>query len=269
MKDFAGRCAVVTGGGGLLGRGLASAFAREGMNVVVADIDAQAAAATASIVESLGTRASVARTDVTDPRSMEALVEQAYGEFGAVHILCNNAGAAILKPFVELTRSDWDRVLSVQWGGVLNGVLAFLPRLLEQGGDRHIVNTSSMSGVGRADLRLLNAPYVTAKFAVVGMTEVMAPALSEHGIGVSVLCPGYTVADPAGVASFAMPSAAWYEQNLMTAEPVAAEVLHAIREGRLYIFPHRAGRLEVQGRHDRLMEGFDEAELTSPPLDSA
>jgi NAD(P)-dependent dehydrogenase (short-subunit alcohol dehydrogenase family) len=75
---------------------------------------------------------------------------------------------------------------------VLNGTYAFLPRLIAQPERSHIVNTSSMSGVGRADLRLTNAPYVTAKFAVAGLTEVMRPALAEHGIGVSVLCPGFT-----------------------------------------------------------------------------
>ncbi len=266
MRDFEGRCAVITGGGGLLGRGLATVFARAGMNIVVADIDEEAAAVTAAEVEAIGTRAVAVKTDVTEPDSVESLADRAYEQFGAVHVLCNNAGAAVLKPFVELTRADWERVLSIQWGGVLNGILAFLPRLLVQGGDRHIVNTSSMSGVGLADLRLLNAPYVTAKFAVVGLTEVMAPSLAEHGIGVSVLCPGYTVSDPAKV-TFAMPSAAWYEHNLLTAEPVAREVLSGIREGRLHIFPHRAGRGEVEGRHLRLLEGFDQAAHTSPPLD--
>ncbi len=264
MDQLEGRCAVITGGGGFLGTGMAKVFAREGMNVVVADLNQAAAEATASEVERLGTRARAVRTDVTEPTSMETLADQAYEAFGEVNLLCLNAGAGILKPFAELTRQDWDHVLSVQWGGVLNGILTFLPRLLSQGGDRHIVNTSSMSGVGLADLRQLNAPYVTAKFAVVGMTEVMAPSLAEQGIGVSVLCPGYTVPDPSG-ALFAMPSAAWYEHNLLTAEPVAEEVVHAVRERRLYIFPHRAGRAEVGARHQRLMQGFDQAERTSPP----
>ena len=144
--------------------------------------------------------------------------------------------------------------------------MAFLPRLLAQGGERHIVNTSSMSGVGRADLRALNAPYVTAKFAVVGLSEVMAPSLAEHGIDVSVLCPGFAVADPESWTSFPMPSAAWYEHNLLGADDVATEVVHGIRERRLHIFPHRAGRGEVEGRHARLIEGFDQAARTSRPL---
>jgi NAD(P)-dependent dehydrogenase (short-subunit alcohol dehydrogenase family) len=245
---------------------MATAFAREGMNVVVADIDEDKAGATADAVTALGTRAIAVRTDVTDRASFAALADRAYEELGAVHLLCNNAGLAVLKKFEDLTFDDWDRVLAVQFGGVLNGVTTFLPRLLAQGGERHIVNTSSMSGVGRADLRSLNAPYVTAKFAVVGLTEVMAPPLAEHGIGVSVLCPGYTVADPDAVASFAMPSAAWYEHNLLRPDDVAAEVVHGIREERLYIFPHRAGRGEVEGRHAVLVEGFDQAARTSPPM---
>lgn len=234
--------------------------------MVVADLDAAKAQETAAEVAALGRRSLAVPTDVTDRDSVAALADRAWAEFGSVNILCNNAGLAILKPFAELTADDWDRVLSVQLGGVVNGVMTFLPRLLVQGGERHIVNTSSMSGVGRADLRLLNAPYVTAKFAVVGMTEVMAPALAPEGIGVSVLCPGMTVLDPDSMRDFPMPSAQWYEHNLMSAEPVGEEVLHGIREGRLHIFPHRAGRGEVEDRQELLLAGFDQASRTSPPL---
>lgn len=167
-----------------------------------------------------------------------------------------------------MTRADWDKVLGVQFGGVLDGVYAFLPRLIAQQAESHIVVTASMSGVGRADLRGLNARYVVAKFASVGLVEVMAATLAPHGIGVSVLCPGMTVADPEAVRDgpWKMPSAAWYEHNLLDADQVAAEVVAGVREKRLYIFPHRAGREEVIGRHERLMEGFDQAARTSPAL---
>jgi NAD(P)-dependent dehydrogenase (short-subunit alcohol dehydrogenase family) len=250
---------------------MATAFAAAGMNVVVADMDEEKARAVAEHVDTTGRRAIGVKTDVADPESMEMLAERAYDTYGAVHVLCNNAGLAVLKPFEELTHDDWHLVLSVQLGGVLNGVLAFLPRLIAQGGERHIVNTASMSGVGLAGLRQLNAPYVTAKFAVVGMTEVMAPALAKFGIGVSVLCPGFTVAEPEtmGNGPFPMPSAAWYEHNLLGAAPVAEEVLHGIREERLYIFPHRAGRSEVEARHRGILDGFDQAARTSPPLSEA
>lgn len=268
IDDFTDLVAVVTGGGGLLGRAMATAFAEAGAHVVVADLDELGARTTAGGVEMRGRRAIAIPTDVTDRASMDALAERAFAEFGMVNIVCNNAGFNRFKPFVELTYDDWDRVLGVQLGGVVNGVQAFLPRLIAQGdrhGGRHIVNTSSMSGVGRGDLRARHAPYVTAKFAVVGMTEVMGPALAEHGIGVSVLCPGFTVADPASVSTFATASSQWYEHNLLDAGQVAAEVVCGIRENRLHIFPSRVGRGEVEDRHARLIADFDAADRTAPP----
>jgi NAD(P)-dependent dehydrogenase (short-subunit alcohol dehydrogenase family) len=199
---------------------------------------------------------------------MDALAETACDAFGAVRVLCNNAGVAVLRPFAELTPQDWTRVLDIQLWGVLNGTYAFLPRLIAQPERSHIINTSSMSGVGRADLRTGNAPYVTAKFAVTGLSEVMRPALAEHNIGVSVLCPGFTRADPASVTSFPLPSADWYRDNLLSPDQVAQETITGIMEDRLHIFPHRAGRQEVTDRHDLLLQGFEAAALTSPALTS-
>lgn len=261
-------CTVITGAGGLLGRAMAIAFAKEGRDVVLADIDPAKLADSVAAVAREGRAALPIVTDVSDPAAMDALAAAAWHRFRRVDRLCLNAGLAILKPFAEQTREDWDKVMGVQFGGVLNGILSFLPRLIEQGGDRHVLIVSSMSGVGRADLRQLNAPYVTAKFASAGLAETMAPAMQEHGIGVSLLCPGMTVADPAAMAgkSWPMPSAAWYQDNLLNAEQVADEVMTGIAERRFYIFPHRAGRQEVIDRHARLMEGFDQAERTSPEV---
>jgi len=96
----------------------------------------------------------------------------------------------------------------------------------------------------------------------------MAPAVAEHGIGVSVLCPGFTVAEPdAFEGPWAMPSAAWYQHNMLGTEAVANEVYEGVSEGRLHIFPHRAGLGEFEGRHELLLEGFRQAERTSPPAD--
>jgi NAD(P)-dependent dehydrogenase (short-subunit alcohol dehydrogenase family) len=200
---------------------------------------------------------------------MNPLAETARDSFGAVSVLCNNAGVAVVKPFAELTEGDWRRVLDIQLWGVLNGTYAFLPGLIAQPGRSHIVNTSSMSGVGRADLRSGNAPYVAAKFAVAGLSEVMRPALAEHNIGVSVLCPGFTRADPDSVTAFPLPSAEWYRDNLLSPDQVAEETITGILEDRLHIFPHRAGRQEVTDRHELLLRGFDQAARTSPPLNPA
>jgi NAD(P)-dependent dehydrogenase (short-subunit alcohol dehydrogenase family) len=267
MLSFASGCVIITGGGGLLGRGLALAFARRGASVVVADVNGAAALAVADEVAAVpGTRALAVTADVTDRASMHALAAAACDAFGAVRVLCNNAGLAILKPFAELTPQDWSRVLDIQLWGVLNGTYAFLPRLIAQPERSHIVNTSSMSGVGRADLRTGNAPYVTAKFAVTGLSEVMRPALAEHNIGVSVLCPGFTRADPGKVTSFPLPSADWYRDNLLSPDQVAEETITGIMEDRLHIFPHRAGRQEVTDHQDLLLRAYDQADRTSPAL---
>jgi NAD(P)-dependent dehydrogenase (short-subunit alcohol dehydrogenase family) len=268
MRDFGGGCVVITGGGGLLGRAMALAFARRGINIVVSEMHSARADETVAAVRALGVEAEAVLTDVSDGTSMDRLAEAAYTRFGNVNILCLNAGAAVHKPIEELSREDWNTVFGVQFGGVLNGVLSFLKRMIAGSGERHILITASMSGVGRADWRLTNAPYVTAKFAAVGLGEVLAPGIKHYGIGVSLLCPGFTVADPSSMRrkSWPMPSAAWYQNNLLDAGQVAEEVIRGIDERRLYIFPHRAGRAEVVSRHARLIEGFDQAERTSAPV---
>jgi NAD(P)-dependent dehydrogenase (short-subunit alcohol dehydrogenase family) len=208
-------------------------------------------------------------TDVTDRASVDALAAAVFDAYGAVCVLCNNAGIAIVKDFTALTPEDWAAVLGIQLQGVINGTYAFLPGLLAQAGRSHIVNTASMSGVGRADLRARNAPYVTAKFAVVGLSETMRHALAEHNIGVSVLCPGFTRADPASVTSFPLPSADWYRGNLLSPGQVGEETVTGVLEDRLHIFPHRAGLGEVLDRHQLLLRGFEQAAATSPPLGPA
>lgn len=271
ITQFEGGCAVITGGSGLLGDAMARAFAREGMDVVVADINAEAMARTVAAVEALGRSAIAVHTDVSRPEQMDALADAAWERFGKVNLLCLNAGVARLKPVLEMDRADWDAVLGPQFHGVMNGIHSFLKRMAAQEGERHIVVTSSMSGVGRADWRSLNAPYVTAKFAVAGLVEVLGPPLAEAGMGISVLCPGMSVADPEAMRGreWPMASAAFYADNLLSAGQVADEVVHGVREGRLHIFPHRKGRDEVLARHALLMKGFDQAERTSPPIDGA
>jgi len=271
MQNFEGGCAVITGGSGLLGRAMARAFARQGMDVVVADINDEAMAAVVAEVEALGRSAIAVRTDVSRAEDMDALADAAWNRFGKVNLLCLNAGKAMLKPVLEMTREDWDSILCPQFHGVMNGIHSFMKRMAAQDGERHIVVTSSMSGVGRADWRTLNSAYVTAKFAAAGLVEVLAPSLAEVGMGISVLCPGMSVADPDAMRGIEWPmaSAAFYADNLLSAEQVADEVVHGVREGRLHIFPHRKGRDEVLARHALLMKAFDQAERTSPPLDRA
>lgn len=254
IGDPVGKCAVVTGGGGLLGRSMSLAFARAGMNVLVADIRAQAAADVASQINALGRCAVAVTTDVSELVSVNELADRAFGTFGQVNLLCNNAGSVTFGMPWELTLGDWDSVVRSHLGGVINGLTAFLPRMLAGGGGRHILNTSSMAGVGLGELRPTTLPYVTAKFAITGLTEALAPALSAEGIGVSVLNPGLVTDDPDP--HFLTPSGLFYKDEVLRSAPIGDVVLAAIQRDQLHIFTHRTSLREIQGRHEMLLRSY-------------
>ena len=162
----------MTGGGSGIGRGICLAAAEHGMRVVVADVEGDAAEETAALAKEQGAQSLAVPTDVTDRASVDALAEATYREFGAAHLLCNNAGVLVSGPIEQMTAQDLDWMLAVNLHGVLNGVQAFLPRMREQADEKQIVNTASMSGLvaGRGGGFL--GGYVASKFAVVGMTGV-------------------------------------------------------------------------------------------------
>ena len=189
MDDFAGRVAVVTGAASGIGRGLARQAAREGMRVVLADVEATALDEAVTETAGLGAETLGVRTDVSREGDVRALADAAYGRFGAVHLLCNNAGVFQAGLVWQRTAADWDWVLGVNLVGILHGIRAFVPRLLEQGGDAHIVNTASMAGLISV---AYSGPYVVSKFAAAALTECLAHDLraQESSIGVSCLVPG-------------------------------------------------------------------------------
>ena len=187
MQELAGKVAVVTGGGSGIGSGMVSAFAEAGMHVVVADVEMDAAEATAERARASGGRAAAVKTDVTDTDSVRVLAERAYGEFGAVHVLCNNAGVLVFGNVAELRVEDWKWVYGVNVFGVINGLHEFVPRMLAQGTEGHVVNTASVVAFSRGPGR---EPYTSSKAAVVAMTENLRLELASDGIGVSALVPG-------------------------------------------------------------------------------
>ena len=187
MDDLRGRTAVVTGGGSGIGRALVHALAQQGMNVVVADIEEERAQEVADEAHSFGARALAVKVDVSDFASVSALADTAYAEFGAVHLLCNNAGVLIMAPVTELDTQDWGWVFAVNVLGVAHGIHAFLPRMLEHGEPAHIVNTSSTAALG-GDAGY--GAYAASKCAVLSMTETLHAELEPRGIGVTALCPG-------------------------------------------------------------------------------
>jgi NAD(P)-dependent dehydrogenase (short-subunit alcohol dehydrogenase family) len=186
MDNIEGKVAFVTGGASGIGFGIARVLLRNGMKVVIADIrqdhldEAAAALKGSNAVHFI-------KLDVTDRAAMKAAADEAERVFGKVHVLCNNAGIGILGGSKKATYDDWDWGMGVNLGGVINGVQTFVPRIMAHGEGGHIVNTSSMAGVlpgGAATI------YVTAKAAVLGMSESLRQELAPEKIGVTALCPG-------------------------------------------------------------------------------
>ena len=185
--DVYGRTAVVTGSASGIGRSTALELARRGADVVVADIHEERLAETAAGIEALGRRALAVRCDVTSDADVDALAAAAFDAFGAVDVVMNNAGIAVLGPPHRVEMSEWERILQVNVLGLVRGVRAFVPAMVERG-HGYIVNTASIAGVWAYSWDA--APYITSKFAAYGLSEALARSLRPLGIGVSVLCPG-------------------------------------------------------------------------------
>jgi len=187
MEELAGKVGVVTGAGSGIGRAVALAFAREGMKVVLADIQRDALDAAVGEVTAAGGEAIGVPTDVSDPAAIEALADATIAAFGAVHVVHNNAGVVTAGPLETLTDDDWNWVLGVDLWSVIYGIRTFLP-LIKAAGEGHIVNTASTAGL-QANANI--GPYNVAKFGVVALTETLALELADHdAINASVLCPG-------------------------------------------------------------------------------
>lgn len=189
MQQFTGKVAVVTGAASGMGRAFAEKFAAEGMKVVLADIEEPALAEAVQALESAGHSVIGVVTDVSQPESIEALAQRTIEAFGKVHILCNNAGVEgyLRGPLWEATDKDWAWTLGVDFWSVVYGVRTFLPLMLAQDEEGHVVNTASTMG-----LAFGGNMYGIAKHAVVATSEVLYAQLKQQQakIGISVLCPG-------------------------------------------------------------------------------
>jgi NAD(P)-dependent dehydrogenase (short-subunit alcohol dehydrogenase family) len=256
LAELAGRVAVVTGAASGIGAALVGRCAAAGMRVVAADVDADGLAAVRERVAAAGGEVAVEVVDVSVAEEVVALAGAAHRRHGAVHLLVNNAGVGLRGLAWERSLDDWRWVLGVNLWGVIHGVQAFVPRMLERGEPAHVVNTASIAG-------LLTAPrsciYTTSKFGVVGLSECLLHDLAAVGapIGVSVLCPGFVrsgIVDaerhrPARLAGGPPPPDTAEERALeaRTRAGVAAgrdpalvadQVLDAVRQGRFWVFTH-------------------------------
>jgi NAD(P)-dependent dehydrogenase (short-subunit alcohol dehydrogenase family) len=271
MRELAAKVAVVTGGASGIGRSLALRFAGEGMRVVVADVDAAALATTERALAARGTEVLAVRTDVSQPGDVDALARRTLERFGAVHVLCNNAGVSLGGPMWEHSLADWQWVLGVNLWGVVHGVRTFVPIMIRQGEPAHVVNTASLAGLSSNPFI---GVYNVTKHAVVTLSETLAQELAVTGapVKVSVLCPGFvrtSIADSDRNRPDALRDAterarpAALEQTIRAAiaagmDPAAVAdlVVAAIRDERFYVLPHRDLTLErVRARMADIVDG--------------
>jgi NAD(P)-dependent dehydrogenase (short-subunit alcohol dehydrogenase family) len=191
MQELTGKTAVVTGAASGMGRAFANRFARAGMNVVMSDIEAPRLDDAVAEVAAHGTEVIGEVSDVADAESVDALAARTFDEFGAAHVVCNNAGVAAGGARGELDAAAWKWVLDVNLWGVIHGHRVFLPRMIEQG-EGHIINTASMAGHLPG-----HSAYTASKWAVVGITQGLFHQMETEntGVGVSCLCPGFVATD--------------------------------------------------------------------------
>jgi NAD(P)-dependent dehydrogenase (short-subunit alcohol dehydrogenase family) len=258
MKEFEGRVAVITGGASGIGRAMADRFAAAGMKIVIADIEEEALRNAERQMRDAGATLLGVVSDVSDAVQVNALAQKTIDTFGAVHVVCNNAGVASKGgPTWEQSEADWDWVLRVNLRGVIHGIRTFVPIMLQQGGEGHVVNTASFAGLYAGPFM---GPYNASKFAVVAITETLYYELKaiQSPVSASVLCPGGVrtrITESArnrpsdigeetsgpvttAIGEVAMQRIRDIVENGIDPARVADRVFEAVRDEQLYIFTH-------------------------------
>jgi len=276
MKDLRDKVAFITGGASGLGLGMAKAFGREGMKVVIADIEEAALSRAVQSLRDSQVRAEGVLCDVSSRGALREAALKTIAAFGKVHVVCNNAGVAVGGPIGSVAERDWDWIMDVNLMGVVYGMEVFAPLIESHGEGGHFVNTASMAGM----LGIPNVePYCATKFAVVAMSEGWAGQLAGKNIGVSVLCPGFVQTRihesfrnkqsryggpdtvQVGLGDTRAQTAAMVNAGIPI-EPVANRVVEGIKDNDLYIFTHPEFRVAVQMRFANIMAAFDKSETS-------
>jgi len=269
MQDLNGKVVVITGGGSGIGFAVAQACAREGSKLVLADIESAAVEAAQKALAAGGAEVIAVTADVSDKAAVDALADTAWNQFGAVDVVMNNAGVAVFGPMQEMTHADWEWSMAVNLWGPIHGVEAFVPRMIEQGSGGHVIFTASFAGlVPNREL----GPYNVTKAGVIALAESLRKDVREHNIGVSVLCPmrvssnidfsarnrPSALGGPTANRTYTDEERAALDGRLLDVEPVAEQVLEAIRRNSLYIHTHSEADQWFKGRADRIVAAFDD-----------
>jgi NAD(P)-dependent dehydrogenase (short-subunit alcohol dehydrogenase family) len=252
--EFSNGTAVITGAASGIGFGLAEAAAERGLSVVLADVEAGALKQAEETIAARGVRTLAIETDVSSAESVQALADRVFGEFGDVRLLCNNAGVSVgvTQKIWELERSDWEWLMGVNVWGLIHGLDAFLPRMMEQTSPSHILNTASAAALIAGPVL---GPYKASKHAALSISETLFHDLRGAGskIGVSVFCPDVVAtrlrqADrnrPAHLRSVEAPppseeekafSSEWQQARGLAPREAAEIALKGAEEGRFYLF---------------------------------
>lgn len=278
MRELKDKTAFVTGGASGLGLAMAKAFLRQGMKVMIADIESDALARAASALGAPKGTLETVECDVSTRACVKAAAQTTLERFGKVHLVCNNAGVAVSGEIGAVSDADWNWVIDVNLKGVVYGVETFAPLIERHGEGGHIVNTASLAGFGSFPGA---EPYSATKYAVVGMSEGWALQLAPRNIGVSILCPAYVrtrIAEAkrtrpqrfGGAEHLTVEQAAADPgvQAVMTgipADPVGERVVEAIKANELYIFTHPEYKPLIEARFKAVLAAFDSG-AESPAL---
>ena len=274
MKDFKGKVAVITGAASGIGRALAERAAQEGMKVVLADIEKPVLAQAEQEMKAAGAEVLAVPTDVSKAGDVEALAKWTLDAFGAVHLLCNNAGIGAGTTIWDTSLATWQWMIGVNLWGIIHGIRTFVPIMLQQGTEGHIVNTASHAGL--ASPHPVCAAYTVTKHAAVALSEELHYSLLRQGarIKASVLCPGWVKTRilesernrPADLSDPAQGRVVQRDPKIieamhrsldaaMPAVEVAQQVFSAIQEERFYILTHPAWKAEIQARMENILQG--------------
>lgn len=278
MKEFKDKVAVITGAASGIGRGIANRAVKEGMKVVLADIEADPLAQAEKELKDLGATVLPVLVDVSKAEEVEILAKKTLDAFGEVHLLCNNAGVAPFGVSWEGTLSDWKWIMDVNLWGVIHGTRTFIPLMLQQDTECHIVNTASLSGLMANEIG--QGMYIATKYGVVGLTEIIAKELSllKSKIKVHTLCPGMVktniidcarnrpaelcddICDEIDHPELEKIGKAIHElaESGESPDKVGDIVFEAIKKDVFYIFTDTklSFRRMIQTRHEEIMEAF-------------